>query len=460
MKLINMNAENLKKIIAEGENVEVELKQSFNSEHEIAKYICAFSNTQGGLLILGVRDNGTIEGMTGNMDSIQKKISQSNQIVHTAPLINVEIHSLENKKLVVVIVHKADSTVFHSVEGVIYVRIGSTVQKLEGQSILEFLRNRQILLFDELIDSSAKIEDIDVQKVKAYMEKRGQPAHLDNHSIKDFLLSKKLVSLQPDLKLKSSAILFFGKDPQHFYPYTRVKLVRFDGIQPIKVLSYEDANGALPQVIDHSANFVMRFIPKEFAIEGITRKETSALPEGVVREAIINSVAHRDYFNKNEIQISVFDDRVEITNPGGLPDGMTKELLGELSIQRNPNIYQLLKDYGYMEGIGSGIAKIRTLMNENGLEDPEFVTTSKEFFRLILRIKKTKGINIEDLKPRQLKGLDYLEQKSKIKSKEYALINKVTVPTAVKDLSELMRKGLVKKIGKYKGAYYVLNEEK
>lgn len=456
-----MNAETLKKIIAEGESVEVELKQSFHSVQDVAKDLSAFANTQGGLLILGVKDDGVIEGVKGDLDKVQQQISNANSMIHSAPLINVEVLTLEGKKVIVVAVHKADSSVFHSVDGVIYVRIGSTIQRLEGQSIVEFLRNRQILLFDESVEPSAKMDDIDMQKVKAYMEKRGQPTHLENHSLRDFLMSKKLVSMQPDMKLKSAALLFFAKDAQQFYPYTQVKLVRFDGIEPMKVLAYEDAKGNLPQLIDHAVNFVMRFVPKEFIIQETKRKEIPALPEEVAREAVINAVAHRDYFNRNETQISVFDDRIEITNPGGLPDGMTKELLGALSIQRNPKIYQLLKDYGYMEGIGSGISKIYTLMQENNLARPEFVT-SKDFFRVILRTKKLEQAktSVSGLSNRQLKGLEYLKEHGRIKSQAYASMNKISVPTAVKDLSQLQKEGLIKKIGKYKGVYYVLKEEK
>ena len=198
-----MDIENLKKIIEEGETVEVEFKQSFHSSQEIAKIICAFANTQGGLLILGVNDGGKVEGIKENLDTVQQKISQSSATIHPNPLMNIDIYSIENKKVIVVAAHKADSSVFHSVSGVIFIRLGSTIQKLEGQSIVEFLRNRQILLFEELIDSSAKIEDIDQNKVKSYLEMRNQGNYLSSHSLKDFLLSKRLASLQPDLKIKN-----------------------------------------------------------------------------------------------------------------------------------------------------------------------------------------------------------------------------------------------------------------
>lgn len=453
-----MDTENLKRIIAEGESIEVEFKQSFHSVQEIARVIAAFANTQGGLLVLGVKSDGTIEGIKENLDIIQQKISQANATIHPAPITNVGIHTLDHKKVILITVHKADSSVFHSVEGVIYVRLGSTVQKLEGQSIVEFLRNRQILLFEESLEFSASLKDIDENKVKEYLNLRKQTDYLQNHSIQDFLLSKKLISFQPDVKLKSVSLLFFAKDSQSFFPYNLIKLVRFDGIEPIKVLAYEEAKGNLPQIIDHSVNFMRRFIAKEFIITDTKRKEIPFLPEDAVREAIINAVAHRDYFNKNEIQLSIFDDRVEITNPGGLPEGMSPELLGSLSIQRNPKIYQLLKDYAYMEGIGSGISKIRRLMKENKLSEPEFIIT-KDFFRLVLRLRKGKeAVSSLELTKRQINIIDYLKKNKKIKSKECATINKISNPTAVKELAGLEKKGLVQKIGTYRGAYYILKE--
>ena len=452
-----MDTENLKKIIEECETIEVEFKQSFHSFQDIAKVICAFANTQGGLLILGVDDKGHIEGIKENLDIVQQKISQSNATIHPNPLINVEVHTIDKKKLVVVIIHKADSSVFHSVGGIIYIRLGSTIQKLEGQSIVEFLRNRQILLFEELIDSTAKIDDIDLNKIKAYLEMRGQKDYLKSHSLKDFLLSKRLASLQPDLKIKNSALLFFAKEPQSFLPYVQIKLVRFDGNKPIKVLAYEEAKGSLPQIIEQALNFVRRFIAKEFVINEAKRKEISLLPEDAIRETIINALAHRDYFNKNEIQLSIFDNRFEITNPGGLPEGMTKELLGALSIQRNPLIYQFLKDYSYMEGIGSGISKIYKAMKDADLEDPEFILT-KEFFRVILKMGKIITRPKEEITKRQQKALEFLKKNKKMKAKEYATINKISVPTSVKDLRELAKKGYIQKVGSYRGAYYTLNE--
>ncbi|MFH1054767.1 MAG: ATP-binding protein [Candidatus Altiarchaeota archaeon] len=452
-----MDARNLRKVIEGGENMEVELKQSLHSVQDAARIICAFANTQGGILIVGVKDDGLIVGVEGGTDLIQQRISQANATIHPTPNTSIEVHTAENKKLAIVIVHKADTSVFHSVGGVIYIRLGSTIAKLEGQSIVEFLRNRQILLFEESTDSSARVDDIDANKVRDYLEVRGQSDYLKTHSLQDFLISKKLASFQLGVKIKNSAILFFAKDLQAFLPYTQIKLVRFDGREPVKVLAYEEAKGSLPQIIEQSMNFVRRFITKEFIIQDMRRREMLSLPEEAVREAVINAIAHRDYFNKNEVQLSIFDDRLEITNPGGLPEGMTRELLGALSIQRNPIIYQLLKDYRYMEGLGSGISKIYRLMSENRLESPEFIT-SKDFFRIVLRmVKKPWTEGVGELNRRQIKALEYLKKNATIKSREYASINRVSTPTAVKDLTQLESRDMVRRVGSNKTTHYILS---
>src|SRR3989344_4998916 len=127
----------LKELIEKGEGIEVELKRSFHSFQEIAKTICAFANTQGGVLILGVNNKKEAEGIDDNLDDIQIKIANANSTVHPKPMIKIDIQKIGEKNIAIIIVHKADSSMFHSFDGAIYMRIGSTTQKLEGGSILE-----------------------------------------------------------------------------------------------------------------------------------------------------------------------------------------------------------------------------------------------------------------------------------------------------------------------------------
>lgn len=139
-------------IIREGETQEIEFKRSFHSAQDISKTICAFANTLGGILFIGISEKNRINGIKENTDTIQQKISAANQSVFPTPLISIEIHKYKEAKFLAIIVQKSPDNAYHTFHGAIYVRVGSTTKRIEGQTHLEYLRNRQILSFDESHD--------------------------------------------------------------------------------------------------------------------------------------------------------------------------------------------------------------------------------------------------------------------------------------------------------------------
>lgn len=455
-----MDANQVKEIISSGENQEVELKESFHSNQDISKIICSMANTLGGILVLGVNDKGEIKGMEKSLDRLQQEVANSSQAVSPAPIISVETHKIKGKNVLVVIVQRASDGTYHTFHGAIYVRIGSTTKRLEGQTHLEFLRNRQILSFDESYDSLVRIEDLDEIKIRAYLKLRNQESYLESHSIKDFLVSNRLASNNGGLKIKSPAVLFFGKNSVQFYPQIEMKLVQFSGKEPVKIIAHKLVQDNIMNSIEQSIDFVKNHINKSIKIMASKREELYEYPESVIREAIVNAVAHRDYFSKDSIQIYVFDDRMEITNPGSLPHGLPKELFGTISVQRNPITYRFLRDMGYVEGLGTGIPRMKNEMRSFGLEDPKFMFT-ETFFRITLYNKKGKRSPIEsiaDLNERQKKALVYLKKHKSIKAKTYADINKISNTTAVNEINELIQYNYLKKIGAYRNAYYIIEK--
>jgi len=457
-----MDKEQLLEIIKAGENQEVEFKESFHSSQDISKIICSLANTLGGTLILGVSDKGEIKGIKENLDKLQQKISNSNQAIYPQPLISIKPHGLNNKKIIVVIIQRSSDNTYHTFQGAIYVRVGSTTKRLEGQTHLEYLRNRQILSFDESYEPYAKLEDIDENKIKVYLQLRDQSNYLDNHTIKDFLISHRLARDNGKLNIKNPAILLFGRDPIKFFPQIEIKLVKFRGIEPVEIIDHQLLRDDLINSIEKAINFVKSNIKKAIKVTGVKRTEVLEYPESVIREAIVNAVAHRDYFSKDAIQIYIFDNRIEITNPGSLPKGLPKELFGTISVQRNPITYRFLRDYGYVEGLGTGIPRMKNAMRKRGLADPQFKFT-ETFFRITLYNSKTikKPIeSFEDLNERQKRAINYLKKHKSLKAKTYAQINKVSHATAINEINELIYYGYLKKIGAYRGVYYVLNEEK
>lgn len=455
-----MDLNQVLKVIESGESQEVEFKESVNSFQDISKLMCGFANTYGGVIIVGVNNKKEIIGIKDNLDSIQQKISSAAQAVSSPIFPSIETHKIGGKNIVAIVVQQAIDNTFHSFQGVIWVRIGSTLKKIEGNQIVDFLRGKQILCFDETI-SGAKIEDLDTTKIKDYLSTRKQSDYFKSHSSEDFLLSMKLALKNGDFKIKNSALLFFAKEPIFFNPQIEIKAVRFDGIEPVKIVAHELIQSDLIESIEKSISFVKNNIPKSIEIKSeAKREEKYQYPLDVIREAIVNAVAHRDYFSKDSIQIYVFSDRIEITNPGALPKGLPKELFGTLSVQRNPLSYRILRDYGFVEGLGSGVPRMINSMREHGLLDPEF-GIYEHFFRITLRNKPSELKPIKDYKDlneRQLRTLEFLKKNKSIKTKTYMKINKVSFGTARLDINEMLKFGYLKKVGAFRGVYYVLKD--
>jgi len=457
-----MNIEQLEEIVKSGENQEVEFKESFGQQ-KTSKLICAFGNSYGGIIVFGVTDNGRIKGVESNLDELQRKISAANQNISPKPIISIETHKTDNKNLVVVIIQRATDGVYYTYEGVIYVRIGSSIEKLDGQSHLEFLRTKQILSFDENYESDAKVEDLDLDKIKYYLKSRNQDNFLESHSIEDFLISKKLASKNGKFKIKNSGVILFAKNPENFYPQSEIKFVKFKGKEPVEIIFHKLIQKDLFSSIDESFNLVKENIGKRIKIVGSPKREEEyEYPLEAIREAIVNAIAHRNYFSKDSIQIYLFEDRMEITNPGSLPQGLPKELFGTISVQRNPITYRFLRDLGYVEGLGTGIPRMKNYMRKAGLRDPDFNFT-ESFFRITLYNKKGSKRPIkskEDLNEKQKKALEYLKRNKALKSKTYAELNKVSHATAVGEINEMVEFGYLKKVGAYRGVYYILGEKK
>ena len=125
-----MDIEQVKDIISRGENHEIEFKESFHSTQTTSKIICALANTLGGVLFFGVDDGGSIIGINENLDKIQQKIANSNQAISPIPLISVEIHEIDQKNIIAIVIQRAPDGTYYTFQGAIYVKIGSTIRTI------------------------------------------------------------------------------------------------------------------------------------------------------------------------------------------------------------------------------------------------------------------------------------------------------------------------------------------
>ncbi len=462
-----MNEKSLKRIISKGESQEVEFKEKWPSNDTISKVICALANTVGGYMIIGINDNGEAIGLDKNLiDKMQRKISEANKAISPVPLIKIIPNQVFKKDVILVDVERAQDTSYYTYQGAIYVRVGSTNQRLEGKTQLDYLRHRQILSFDESTADAASIKDIDPDKVMLYLDARGQSDYFEMHSLEHFLITNRLAEKRNGkLNVKNAAILLFGYNPSFFHPQSEVKLVHFEGDDAVDILDYKILRTDVINTIEGIMSFLVQKLSKKVVIgEDAKRREEYEYPLAVIRESIVNAVIHRDYFSKGSIQVSMYRNRLEITSPGSLPSELSKELFGTISVQRNPIIYPFLRDLRYVEGLGTGIPRIKSEMKRAGLAEPEFLI-NENFIRVTLfnsnsGIAGTLSIEIQSsLNDRQIKALEHLREKEKLKAKTYSEINKVSYATAVNEINTLISLGLIEKVGAYRGVYYILPEK-
>ena len=184
--------------------------------------------------------------------------------------------------------------------------------------------------------------------------------------------------------LNNAGVLFFAKQPARVLPHCVVTCLLFKGNSKVHILDRKSFEFDLLTNIDEALLFIERHLNLAYEIKEVRRKEILEIPEFVLREAIINAIAHRDYFEKGaNVQVDIFDNRVEISNPGGLPKGLKPENFGKYSVTRNSLIAALLHRCNYIEKAGTGIRRMQDGMKEAELLAPIFEFS--DFFTIILR---------------------------------------------------------------------------
>jgi ATP-dependent DNA helicase RecG len=167
----------------------------------------------------------------------------------------------------------------------------------------------------------------------------------------------------------NTAVLFFAKNLDRHFFHTCVTCALYKGLSKVTILDRKDFNGDIIDSIDQAMIFLKRHLNLRYEFDGFpARKEIPEIPYEALREGVINAVIHRDYFEKGaNVMVEIFDDRVEIANPGGLPRGLRIENFGKESILRNPNIANLMQRIEYIEKMGTGILRMQKLLADAGL---------------------------------------------------------------------------------------------
>ena len=454
-----LNEKNIKSLIASGEGYNVEFKVSIPSKiKDVTEEICAFANAAGGTLLLGVDDNNIVQGVVFNN---VKRSALQNSINEISPALHCEIYTVtvDSKDVVVIEVPSGDNKPY-VLSGAIYVRQGPNSQKLTTvEEMRDFFQQADKIYFDEApckaIDINQDVPDNNINQFRALA---GLGTTVSNEQVFNNL---KLITKEG--LLKNGAALFFAENPEQFFEKAVIRCIAFDGVDKRFIEDDKVMTGSLYNQYLQSMSWLKKKLDVRYDIEGAgsqPRKEIWEIPETVFKEAIINALAHRDYYDKGaRTTIEVFNDRVEISNPGGLISGIPKNEFGKRSLSRNPLIFGLFERIRMVEQVGSGIGRMRDLMIEADLTEPEFNTEGMFTVTVRRPFDFNKWVDkwVENLTNNRVNIIKAIHENSKVSKRE--LEDKVGLSATAIDnnLDALKDLGLIERVGSAKGGHWQIN---
>ena len=454
-----MTKTQLEIIIQEGESYIAEFKESVDKT--LVEEVCAFANASGGKLFIGISDNGKISG-TDTSNLARSRIQDT--IRQIQPDIPVAIEVFEN--IIILTIPEGRDKPYSCSKG-FFLRVGPNSQKLGRNEIISFVQSEGRIRFDELVKAEANIQEaLDINKFERYLKFSNISNVLPQE---DILLNLGCcVKDEGTAKFTNAGLLFFSNEPIKYIPQAQVICALYKGTKKVNILDRKDLTGDLVTIIDEAVIFLKKHLNLRYEIKEIRRKEILELPEIALREAIVNAVCHRDYFEKGaNVMIEIFDDRVEISNPGSLPHGMAVEDFGKRSMTRNPTIASLLHRINYIEKMGTGINRMKEACIEVGVAEPIFEITG--FFTIIFYRNQTQnnknfgdfGENFGDfgvhINETQIKILKLIQNDSKISAKRIAESLNMTTRAIEQSLKDLKEKNLIQRTGAARGGEWVID---
>ena len=373
----------LRQKLRAGEDSYTEFKERIDNPESLAGEIVAFANTDGGRLLVGVSDSGQVAGLA-EPTRIATQLAQiclENVLPPLLPLIeNVEIDG----QVVVILDVRGVYKPYRTKGGRYYIRVGPSKQDASPQELLRLAQRAGSYRFDEAPVPGTSEADLDWPLFERYYQSvAGETLTTSELSSVDTLRGAfVLTEYDNQVCLTVAALLCFGKNPQRHLYHSRLSALRFMGDEVGESMAdTQELSGPLSQIIDGAASFALRNTPTTAHIEGNVETEHPQYPRAVLRELIVNAVAHRDYsLDGAQIRLVIFDHRLELYSPGRLPTGMTLENLRYFNhVARNPLIVQYLSRLGYMRDFGTGIPRVIRLMREHNGTAPEFQLIGEEF---------------------------------------------------------------------------------
>lgn len=433
------------RIIKSGESESVEFKSSYDKE-AILRSVGAFSNKEGGIILIGVTDGGRIKGYN-HTEALKKMADDINAAIYPSVNITIKKITIKQKNVIVIEVPPAPIKPV-SVRGRYYIRTGSTNRLMDVSEICDLYSLSTSRSWDSQAVESAGIDDIDMSKVKEFMKQIKERRNLDfETSPLEFLKKKLFIN---DGEVTNAAVILFGKDPQKFFPARVVQIV-FYRTNKAKPEFQEEVKGTIFEMIEKSFDEVLKLLSVKLEIIRTINVQRSAVPPEALREGIINALVHRDWAVPSPVYIEISPKRLVVSNPGVIPPPLAPEALKDeyhFSILRNPKLGEALYEAGYIERYGSGTLKIMEAYS-HAQTKPDWSIKMGRTFLYIPFIE-------EDIEGAILR---FVKRMGKAKTSDIVRELGISMNTARKYLKILTKKGILREVGKTKGRYFVINSD-
>jgi len=461
-----LTPEEIRTLISQGEGQRLELKRSLAELETGVRAAAAMANTDGGHVLFGVRDDGTIPGVKIGAQTRERVVQAITDNTDPTLYPSVEYVDLDGRTVIVVTVPRSEDRP-HLVRGRAYKRVGAADVQMSRAEYERLLLARRQPPFDQQLVEGATYANLGEAKVRDFLRRR-QEAYpgttLPGAPLAQVVAEMLEGARERDGELVPTytGLLFFGQDQQRFLPRAEVKLARFQGTTTLAFIDRLIVYDTLPEMLDEAERFIRRNTRTAMKVVEFESVQVSEYPYDAIREALVNAMAHRDYHHSSGIQVSIFDDRLEVMSPGEALIPLS-ELEGS-HVTRNETLCRRFRDIGEMEQFGTGITKMKRLMREHGLKEPVF---EESFFkvsfygpgeRILDLIPRAGVVDLRELglNERQIEALRLMVNEGReMTSTLYQEMFGVSRNTASRDLARLVDTGWVKRLGTRRGSRYV-----
>lgn len=426
-----MNINELLELIKKGETETVEFKRRAEN---IAEEVSAMANHKGGVILVGVTDDGKIVGVD------KREIERiSNQLQVLRPLSDIKIEEVkvDGKRVVVIRVKPSKNIVF--VGHTAYIKIGTSKRPLSLEELVLKMSRLLLIRFDELI-SSVNIGEANRKYFDYYIERRKKIRGVPQRYDMERELEK--IGAAKGKKLTNAGVLFFLDDPSRYIPGARLRVGFFN--RKGELIRQIEFYGPIWKIVDDAHAYLLNNIERVEVRIGARRERIPVYPEWSLREAMINAVVHRDYFIPSDVRILVYPDKLIVRSPGSFPPDFDIE--NPEHIPRNRVLCRLMYDIGYIERYGAGIERMMEECKEYPTVKLEIKSSPYKVDVIFKRIEEEAYL---DEKDREIIAM------IKIGRSLTEIANEIGISRAavLKRIKKMISMGIVKKVGR--GRYIV-----